>query len=131
MTSPSYPRLSKSLDAVYRALWQANGATLTTDELHEALKPGVRFARKNQNVRTAIYRLREHLAASGAPGCILLHKTMGYYLDISIAPPYRDYMAHGGGLSGAVAAASLTPPPGGAINLEPTCWLSNRFLEVV
>jgi hypothetical protein len=131
MRSPTYPRLSKSLDAVYRALWLAGGATLTTDELHESLKPGVRFALKNQNVRTAICRLREHLAASGAPGCILLHKTMGYYLDMAKAPPYRDYMARAGDLSGATAVASISPPPDSAINLERPCWLSNRFLEVV
>lgn len=129
--SPTYPRLSRALDAIYHLLWQANGRTVTVDDLYAAHKPGVKFAQKNQNVRSSICRLRAELASSGWPDCIMSYGGVGYYLDMDKSPPYRDHVVRAADLSGATEPLAVIPPPDRVADLEPTCWLSNRFLEVV
>jgi hypothetical protein len=52
-------------------------------------------------------------------------------LDMAKAPPYRHQIDRSALSEIARAPLTIIPRQGSAINLERSCWLSNRFLEVV
>lgn len=104
MISPTYPHLSPAMDAVYATLWQAKGEPVSYDDLHEAYKPGVRYADKVMNVKAVIKRMRKRLGLPARGGFIQAVNGVGYKLKVADALPYVP---------------------------KRPCWLSNRFLVVV
>jgi len=131
MTSPTYPHLSRALDAIYHLLWRANGRTVSVDELYAAYKPSTKHANKGANVRASIRHLRAALSACGWKRAVVTSRDMGYRLNVARAPEYRPPAYSETRLEGARRPITIIPLPDRGADLEPTCWLSNRFLEVV
>lgn len=131
MTSPTYPHLSRANDLVYCALYRANGGTLTYREIHETHKPGVKHANFGTNGRALMKRMRADFRKCGHGGVIISVPGIGYRLDMAKAPPYRHQIDRAADLDAPRPRLTIIPLPDSGPNLEPTCWLSNRFLEVV
>jgi hypothetical protein len=131
MDSPTYPHLSRANDLVYCALYRAGGRTLSPEEIHAAHKPGIKWAAMRTNGRALIARLRRDFAECGHHDFIETVHGVGFRLDMAKAPQYRHQIDRAADFGRARRRLTIIPLPDRAPNLEPTCWLSNRFLEVV
>lgn len=131
MTELTYPHLPRALDAIYHLLWRANGRVVSVEALYAAHKPLVKYANKGANVRASIRHLRRALSACGWKRAVITARDMGYRLDMTRAPAYRPPTYQESRQEGARRPMTIIPRPSGAINLDPTCWLSQRFMEVV
>ena len=127
----AYPHLGPSTDAIFLMLWRAKGQVVSYDDLYASYRPGLRFANQNTCMRANMKRLRAAFRECGYPDFVVTHPGIGYSLDMAKAPTYRHQIDRIPRQDAARGALTIVPLPDSGPELEPTCWLSNRFLRRV